>query len=257
MSLPSISSALAPIFRQAGLDIYLNLDLSALFQGFAKSAPPRSPCIPVWDLSLVLNSLTKAPYEHLHLASLWDVALKALFLLALASACQVSKFHVVSAEVRHSRGWSSMTYSLAPDFLAKTQVPGDKSQSKIFIPALVDYVGDSQSYWLLCPARAVQEYLQRTRDCRPRCLRLFVVISELQQMVHLHTISFWICQVIQRTHQDVLEEDMRSVKVKVHDIRVVATSALFKKITRIPAVLWAGTWKRVHFCFILSLGYNS
>ncbi|MPD03284.1 hypothetical protein E2C01_098912 [Portunus trituberculatus] len=92
----------------------------------------------------------KSPYEPLHLASLRDVALKSSFLLALASACRVSELHGLSAEVCHSKDWASMTFSLAPDFLAKTQLP--------------EYIGDSEEDRLLCP---VMEYLRRTRNCHP------------------------------------------------------------------------------------------
>ena len=146
-----------------------DLDLSALFRGFAKSAPPCSPRIPAWDLSLVLHSLIKSHYELLCLASLRDVALKTSFLLAFASVRRVSELLGLTAEVRHSRGWSSMTFSLAPDFLAKTQLPGDESQSDFTIPARRGFVGDSEGDRLLCPVRAVKEYLRRTRDCRPKC----------------------------------------------------------------------------------------
>ncbi|MPC29698.1 hypothetical protein E2C01_022944 [Portunus trituberculatus] len=56
LSLPSIRgyrSALGPVFQQASLDISRDRDLSALFQGFAKLAPPCSPRISACDLSLV------------------------------------------------------------------------------------------------------------------------------------------------------------------------------------------------------------
>lgn len=80
-------------------------------------------------------------------------------------------------------------------------------------------------------------------DCHPRCSRLFVTVTELQQVVHLHTISNWICQVIWHPHQDVSKEDMCSVRVRAHEVREVATSALFKKIRSILAILRAGTWR--------------
>ncbi|MPC40365.1 hypothetical protein E2C01_033921 [Portunus trituberculatus] len=43
------------------------------------------------------------------------------------------------------------------------------------------------------------------------------MFTEPRNVVHLHTISHWICQVIQRAHEDV-SEDMRLVWVKAHDI---------------------------------------
>ena len=143
-----------------------------------------------WDLSLVLRSLLKEPYEPLRKASTRDVSLKTVFLLALASARRVSDLHGLSAEVRHSKGWNSLTFSLAPDFLAKTQRPGDESLDVFSIPALSDFVGDQEVDVLLCPVRAVREYLRRTRDCRPSCSRLLVTVSEPRRAVHPHTISW-------------------------------------------------------------------
>ncbi|MPC46648.1 hypothetical protein E2C01_040374 [Portunus trituberculatus] len=172
-------SALAPVFQQGGLGISQDRDLSALFRGFVKLDPPHSPRIPAWDLSLVLCLLMKSPYEPLHLASLRDIVPKSSFLLTLASALRVSELHGLSAEVHHSKGWASMTFSLAPDFLAKTQLPGDVSQSDFSIPALMEYFGNSEGYRLLCPVRAVRECLRRTKDCRPRCSRLFARLLSL------------------------------------------------------------------------------
>ncbi|MPC54634.1 hypothetical protein E2C01_048558 [Portunus trituberculatus] len=219
LSLPSIKgyrSALDPIFQQAGLDISQDRDLSALFQGFAKLASPHSPRIPAWDLSLVLRSLMKSPYEPLRLASLRDVALKFSFLLALASACEL--VNCMGCQLK---------FVTRRDFLAKTEPQGDVPQSNFTILALMEYVGDSEEDGLLCPVRAIREYL----------------LTEPQRVVHPHTISHWICQVIQHAHVDVSEEDMCSVRVKAHEVRAVATSALFRKIWSISAVLRAGTWK--------------
>ncbi|MPC66046.1 hypothetical protein E2C01_060189 [Portunus trituberculatus] len=103
------------------------------------------------------------------------------------------------------------------------------SQSDFTIPALMEYVGDSERDRILCSVRAVKEYLRTTRDCRPRCSRLFMTVTEPRHIVHPHTISHWVCQVIQHAHVDVSEEDMCLVQVKAHEVRAVATSALFRK----------------------------
>ncbi|MPC49932.1 hypothetical protein E2C01_043748 [Portunus trituberculatus] len=107
-------------------------------------------------------------------ASLTDVSLKTVFLLALASARHVSGLHGLSAEVHHSKGWTSTTFSFAPDFLAKTQCPGQHSFDEFTIPVLLDFVGKDEVDRLLCPFRVVHEYLCRTRDCRPACSRFLV-----------------------------------------------------------------------------------
>ncbi|MPC34389.1 hypothetical protein E2C01_027776 [Portunus trituberculatus] len=74
------------------------------------------------------------------------------------------------------------------------------------------YIGNSERDRLLCPVRAIREYLRRTRDCLSTCSCLFVTVPEPQCVVHPHTVSYWICQVIQRAHEDVPEEDMRLVR---------------------------------------------
>ncbi|MPC48419.1 hypothetical protein E2C01_042192 [Portunus trituberculatus] len=59
----------------------------------------------------------------------------------------------------------------------------------------------------------------------------FVMVPEPWHVVHSHNISHWICQVIQCEHEDV-SENMCLVWVKAHEVRVVAMSALFKKIQK-------------------------
>ena len=98
-----------------GIDLTTDKVLTALFRSFAVSVPSRSPRLPAWDLSLVLRSLLRAPYEPLRAASTRDVSLKTVFLLALASAHRVSELQGLSAEVRHSKGWTTMSFSLAPE----------------------------------------------------------------------------------------------------------------------------------------------
>ncbi|MPC60538.1 hypothetical protein E2C01_054586 [Portunus trituberculatus] len=176
-------------------------------------------------------------------ASLRDVSLKTVFLLALASSHRVSGLHSLSAEMRHSKGWTSMTFSFAPDFLAKTQCPGQHSFDKFTIPALLDSVGEDEVDRLLCPVPAVCEYLHRTRDCQPSCFRLLVTVSDPRRAVHSHTLSKWICQVIWGAYVSVLEEQLRFLKVNAHKVRAIATSVLFRKVKSLVLVLKAGTWK--------------
>ena len=81
-----------------------------------------------------------------------------------------------------------MSFSLARDFLAKTQHPGDESLDEFSFPALTEFVGDQEEDGPLCPVRAVREYLRRTKDCRPSCSRLFVTVSEPRRLF-IHILS--------------------------------------------------------------------
>ena len=48
--------------------------------------PSVTPVLPQWDLGIVLETLSKPPYEPLQEASLKHLTLKTVFLLAMASA---------------------------------------------------------------------------------------------------------------------------------------------------------------------------
>ena len=51
------------------------------------------------------------------------LVLKALFVLAPASAGRIGGFHAVSYRGSHSRSWSEVSFSFVPGFVAKTQDP--------------------------------------------------------------------------------------------------------------------------------------
>ena len=58
--------------------------------------------------------------EPLREATLREVTLKTLLLLALASTKRRGQWQL-SREVQHSRGWSSKALLFVPDFVVKTQ----------------------------------------------------------------------------------------------------------------------------------------
>ena len=78
---------------------------------------------PSWVVSLVLQSLIGAPWSSYgHTKSVFLV-LNVLFILALASAGCMGVFHAVSYRGSHSRGWSEVSFSFVPGFVAETQDP--------------------------------------------------------------------------------------------------------------------------------------
>ena len=76
---------------------------------------------PSWVVSLVLQNLIGPPWSSYgHTKSVFLV-LPALFLLAPASAGRMGVFHAVSYRGSHSRGWSEVSFSFVPGFLAGIQ----------------------------------------------------------------------------------------------------------------------------------------
>ena len=56
------------------------------FTSFHRDRPKSSRNLPKWNLSVLLNELTKAPFEHMKAIDLEHLTLKTAFLLALAAA---------------------------------------------------------------------------------------------------------------------------------------------------------------------------
>ena len=57
--------------------------------------PRVTPVLPQWDLGIVLEALSKPPYEPLREASFKHLTLKTVFLLAMASAGRCSELHAL------------------------------------------------------------------------------------------------------------------------------------------------------------------
>ena len=77
---------------------------------------------------MVLRALSEALCEPLHKASLNCLAIKAAFLVAIASGHRISTFHALSIELGHIR-WEPNGVRLVPrpDFIAKNQSPSSQS----------------------------------------------------------------------------------------------------------------------------------
>ena len=226
------------------MDLSTSREISMLMRSFAKSVPPREIRPPEWDVTLVLSSLTRAPFEPLGQATLRNVTLKTCFLLALASAKRVGELHGISHEVRHSRGWNSLTFSYVPDFVAKTQDPSvfDAKYESFTVPSLRDFTDGDQDEMLLCPVRAVREYLKRTRMFRPELPRLFLSTGLRRKMVSKNSISFWLREVIRSAYVSSGEEP--PARIRAHSSRSIASSALFRSNYAVGQVMRAGVWSR-------------
>ena len=66
-----------------------------LIRSFSKSVRPKELRPPAWDVTLVLQSLTGAPYEPLRTSDERFLSQKMLFLLALASAKRIGELHAL------------------------------------------------------------------------------------------------------------------------------------------------------------------
>ena len=185
-----------------GRDLVSSQEITMLLRSFSRSVNPVELCPPAWDVSLVLQRLTGAPYEPLRTCEERFLAQKMLFLLALASAKRIGELHILSYRVSLSRGWGEVSFSFVPGFVVKTQGPSSLAPrlEGFSVPALRN-MSNNRNGRLLCPVRAVRCYLDRTAANRPRCERLFVTAGSSKKEISKTTVSFWLRKTISRAYQ--------------------------------------------------------
>ena len=192
-------SALNSVLALKGLDLAASREITTLLRSFARSVNPVELRPPAWDVSLVLQSLTGAPYEPLRTCEERFLAQKTLFLLALASAKRIGELHALSYRVSHTRYWGEVSFAFVTGFVAKTQDPSSLAPrfEGFTVPALPN-ARKNRNGRLLCPVRAVKVYLDRTASHRPRCERLFVTAGRSKKKIAKTMVSFWLRNTISR-----------------------------------------------------------
>ena len=237
-------SALNSVLALKGRDLAASREITTLLRSFARSVNPVELHPPAWDVSLVLQSLTGAPYEPLRTCEERFLAQKTLFLLALASAKRIGELHALSYRVSHTRDWGEVSFAFVTGFVAKTQDPSSLAPrfEGFSVPALTN-ARKNRNGRLLCPVRAVKVYLDRTAPHRPRCERLFVTAGRSKKEISKTTVSFWLRKTISRAYE--LSGTALPVPApRARETRGIAPSILFRKNFAVDQVLKAGTWRR-------------
>ena len=237
-------SALNSVLALKGRDLAASREITTLLRSFSRSVNPVELRPPAWDVSLVLQSLTGAPYEPLRTCEEHFLAQKTLFLLALASAKRIGELHALSYRVSHTRNWGEVSFCFVTGFVAKTQDPSSLAPrfEGFSVPALPN-ARNNRNGKLLCPVRAVRVYLDRTASHRPRCERLFVTAGRSKKEIAKTTVSFWLRKTISCAYE--LSGTALPVPApRARETRGIAPSLLFKKNFDVDQVLKAGMWRR-------------
>jgi len=248
-------AALAPVLKLHGIDISNSPEISALVRNFDINAPTSRSVTPRWDVTLILRRLQRPPYEPLATASARDLTLKTVFLLALASAKRASDLHGLSYVVNNRNDWGAAVLTYRPDFIAKTQDPArpDTAPRPFEIPALSPLLGFDDEDRLLCPVRALREYVARTARHRPQCRGLFVTTNSASpKHVAKNTVSFWLRDVIRSAYSDVPPDLVAQCRLVPHETRAIATTLAFRENRAIREIMDAACWrcnssKQLHF----------
>ena len=166
--------------------------LHDLLRSFRLERPLPSSRVSPWDLLRVLDFLRGPLFEPLAPSSLRDLTRKVLFLLAIATECRVGELHAISRSV--SSSGEDLFLSYLPEFRAKTETSSNPLPRSFRVRSLRDFVGTLPSEFLLCPVRALREYLSRTLTIPSRPRSFFV--SPRFPSLSKNALSFFIHDVI-------------------------------------------------------------
>ena len=149
--------AIADMVGNDRLNISKDENLSPLLDSFHRNTSKGRRGVPTWNLSLVLQQLTKAPFEPMRKSSLKHLTFKTVFLLALGSGKRRSKIHAcLYKNIGHQENWSQVSLYPSPIFLSKNQLAreGPSCVTPGVIPALAPSLDKSlKQDKSLCPAR--------------------------------------------------------------------------------------------------------
>ena len=222
-------------------EVSSNQDISDVIRSFIVERPPIRKATVAWNVDIVLKYLCSEKFEPLSSASLKDLTMKTLFLLALALAKRVSELQALSKEV----GFSSQgaLVSLTLGFRAKNDNKAKALPRSFLVKDLQQLVGREEER-KLCPVRALREYLRRTKvfDNKNR-KSLFLAPKDPTRAASKNGISYMLKSLIKEAHERVSPESMKHFKVKTHETRAVSTSLAFAHNLAIDSILEAAQWR--------------
>ena len=229
--------------KEPGNNIYVN----SLLRALRIQLPIVDHQIPKWNLNLVLNSLTKPPYEPMLSASLKFISWKTTFLVAFATAARIGEIKALdSKHVAHNESWSTVTLQTHPSFVAKNQdLAVDNQPRKFTIPALYDFAGPDLPDRLLCPVRSLRYYMQKVKPLRNKHKRALFISYDPQHKGEItsNTLANWVKNVIKLAYTSADSEECELGRVTAHEVRSLAASTAFRKNLSIQSINSACYWR--------------
>ena len=162
---------LSSVFRFKLSEISSSPVIKDLIRSFKVETPVRFVRPPSWDLDVVLRYLIASTFEPLSSTPLRSLTKKVLFLVALATPKRVGALQAISRYVSFHSSGACLAY--VPEFLAKTESASPPLPLSFLVKSLADFAAGLDQD-LLCPVRALREYIRRTSAVVNRPRRLFV-----------------------------------------------------------------------------------
>ena len=243
-------------------DLCSNIELSAILSKYHRECPAEVFKLPSWNLVLVLECLSRAPFEPIYQASLKHLTYKCVLLLSMACSGRISEIHALAFDkISHSKDWQTVYLEPKSDFLAKNQHSRSHSHARCFkLKALVPPANktnfepgsqDEQTYnrnKLFCLARVLRYYLSRTRHRRnAHTTALFVSLQPNHRGdITKQSIANWFRHTIKLCYALVGENPDNLGRASIHEIRAISSSVKFERNLSIASIIKSCVWKNHH-----------
>lgn len=207
--------------------------------------PNRTLRVPNWDLPLVLDSLTKPPYEPMADADFKAWSLKTAFLLAICSAKRVGELCALSISedcLRWRPDGTGVTLWPNPAFLPKVLNSQFRNQVLEVVQFQPPSQADQQNLLTLCPVRALRTYVNLTQTLRKSHSQLFVCYGKARLGCPLskQRLSHWLVEVISQAYTG--SGLPVPLGIRAHSTRSVATSWAALKGVSVGEICAAASW---------------
>lgn len=221
--------------------------VSQFLKGAKRLRPGRIMRSPAWDLSIVLQSLAKAPFEPLEQADLKFLTWKTVFLLAICSAKRVGELHALSVSEDCLRWKAEKTGGFLwpnPSFLPKVLKPSTINQVIELDAFRPDPLcsGEELDHCSLCPVRALHTYIEQTHQLRQSHTQLFVCFDKkcAGKPVSKQRLSHWIVDTISQAY--VNQNLPIPGDLVAHSTRSMATSRAALKGVALSDICVTASW---------------
>ena len=220
-------------------DVALGLSLREAQQ------PRRTPS---WDLFVVLDAMRRPPFEPLHSASFKFLTMKTSFLLPLASGRRRSEIHTLRGAKQDIPFLKDKSIQLKflPEFLAKSQCPGDPSPM-VLVRSVAAILSKDDQDRPICPESCLRFYLDRSSGRRLPVHRRILLPSrnDLARDISAASVSRWIVSTVAVAYAEAAHSAPLLSRPRAHETRAIAASVAFQNATPIVDILEAVYWKSV------------
>ncbi|XDV39759.1 hypothetical protein PO909_008949 [Leuciscus waleckii] len=218
--------------------------ITRFLRGTLRLRPATRTRMPAWDLALVLEGLSGAPFEPLESVSEKFLTFKTVFLLAISSLKRVGDLQALSV----SPTCLEFAPGMVKEFLYPKQGYVPKVPTIIPRPIVLQAFcpppftsSDQEKLNLLCPVRALDTYVHRSSPWR-KSDQLFVCFGSPKKGLPAskQTVSEWIVEAISLAYES--SGQPCPLEVRAHSTRSMAASKALLSGVSLQDVCDAAGW---------------